>query len=207
MKQMIKWLTSFKKECSVCTGAGRVACSCNENCEIACPNCNGTGVVPRQVTTTQKLEMPCDNRQCQQGKVLCGVCNGTGKNPQGESCTACHGSGRIACPICGGTGRMERVKQESWLEHETCHVCNGRGVVACYFCHGSKERVCPACKGKGVVWDKGKLAVLAVIAVLLLATPVLVIAIAVIGLGGALFMLWKACRQEDSCVASEENQQ
>ncbi len=103
---------------------------------------------------------------------------------------------------------MERVKQESWLEHETCHVCNGRGVVDCYLCHGSKERVCPTCNGKGVVWDKGKLAVFAMIAVLLLAMPMLVIAIAAIGLGWVLFMLWKSYKQKnDSCTSSEDKRQ
>lgn len=208
MKQIVRWLTSFKKECSVCTGTGRIACSCNENHEIVCPNCDGKGVVPRQVTTTQKMEMPCDNPQCQQGKVLCGICNGTGKKPQGGSCSVCHGSGKVICTVCGGTDRVERVKQESWLEHETCHVCNGRGVVDCYLCHGSKERVCPTCNGKGVVWDKGKLAVFAMIAVLLLAMPMLVIAIAAIGLGGSLFMLWKSYKQKnDSCTSSEDKRQ
>lgn len=197
MKQIVRWLTNFKKECSVCTGTGRMACNCNENYEIACPHCNGKGVVSRQVTTTQKIEMPCDNPQCQQGKVLCGICNGTGKNSQGGSCSICHGSGKLTCTVCGGIDRVERVKQESWLEHKTCHVCNGRGVVDCYLCHGSKERVCPACNGKGVVWDKGKLAVFSMIAVLLLAMPMLVMAIAAIGLGGSLFMLWKSYTQED----------
>lgn len=61
----------------------------------------------------------------------------------------------------------------------------------------SKERVCPACNGKGVVWDRGKLAVFSMIAVLLLAMPMLVMAIAAIGLGGSLFMLWKSYKQED----------
>lgn len=208
MKQIIKWLTTLKKECSVCTGTGVIACSCNENNEITCPNCNGKGVVPRQVTTTQKIEMPCDNPQCQQGKVLCGHCNGTGKGPDGAPCSTCHGSGKTDCPVCGGVGRVERAKQEAWLEHETCHVCNGRGLVDCYLCHGSKERVCPTCKGKGTVLDKGKLAVLGILSVLLLATPVLIIAIAAIGLGGALFMLWKSCKQdEDDERTVEETEQ
>ena len=86
---------------------------------------------------------------------------------------------------------MERVKQESWVEHETCHICNGRGLVECYHCHGSKERTCPDCKGTGRVLNAGKIAVLAAIAVLLLAVPVLFVIVAGITLGGYLFMLWK----------------
>lgn len=197
MNQILTWLTSFKKECSVCTGTGTIACKCNENNEITCPNCNGKGAVSRQVTTSQKIEMPCDHPQCQQGKVPCGICNGTGKNAQGEPCTACHGSGTINCPVCGGLGRIQRVKQESWLEHETCHVCNGRGIVDCYLCHGTKERVCPTCKGKGTVLDKGKIAVLLMLGALILAVPVLFIAVAVILLGYGAFQIMKEQKQQE----------
>lgn len=207
MNQILTWLTSFKKECSVCTGTGKIACKCNENNEITCPSCNGKGAVSRQVTTTQKMEIPCDHPQCQQGKVLCGICNGTGKNPQGEPCAACRGSGKIDCPVCGGVGRIQRVKQESWLEHETCHICNGRGMVECYLCHGTKERVCPTCKGKGTVLNQGKIAVLLLLAVLIVAMPMLFIAVAAILLGYGVFQLVKAQTQEAAQEAADDSEQ
>ncbi|MBR5319867.1 MAG: hypothetical protein IKU46_09785 [Peptococcaceae bacterium] len=191
MKRVLNWMTDLKKECSVCAGSGKIPCTCNDNYEIACPNCNGKGVSSRRVTASQKFEVPCDHPQCQKGKVPCGVCNGTGKTPQGESCSHCQGSGRVNCPVCKGLGRVERVKQESWLEHETCHICNGRGLTACPYCHGTKERTCPDCKGTGKVLNTGKIAVMAVLAVLLLAVPVLFVIVAGITLGGVLFTLWK----------------
>jgi len=191
MNRSVQWLFSLKKECPTCTGAGRIACSCNENHELVCPNCSGKGVVARQVTATQKVEMPCDNPQCQKGKVTCGVCNGTGQTADGAACKACHGTGKTDCPVCGGLGRIRRLKQESWTEHETCHVCNGRGMVECYLCHGEKERVCPTCKGDGVVWNTGKLAFFAVMAVLLVAMPVVCIALLLLALGGCGFWAWK----------------
>ena len=201
MNQLLKWLTHFKKECPVCTGTGNIACECNENNEITCPSCNGKGVVARQVTATQKTELPCDNPQCQQGKVVCGICNGTGKNQLGQVCAACHGSGKVNCSVCGGLGRIERVKQESWLEHETCHICNGRGVVSCYLCQGTKVRVCPTCKGKGTVLDKGKIMVLSIVALLVFCMPVLFIVLAVILLGGSLFLLAK---EHEPATAEEQ---
>lgn len=199
MNRILKWLSTLKKECPVCTGTGKIQCACNDNHEIACPNCSGKGVVSRQVTTTQKIELPCDAPQCQQGKVICGTCNGSGKTAQGESCGVCHGSGTLNCPVCGGVGRIERVKQESWLEHETCHVCNGRGMVTCYLCNGDKERVCPECKGKGRVLDKGKIAVLFILLLLLLAMPIMVIAVTAIVLSGYVFLLVKAYKKEEEC--------
>lgn len=207
MNQTLKWITTMKKECPTCTGSGTISCKCNDNNEIACPNCGGKGVVTRRATTTQKKEMPCDHPQCQQGKVSCGVCNGTGRTAKGEPCPSCKGKGTVTCPVCGGLGRIQRSTQESWLEHETCHICNGRGMVDCYLCHGTKERVCPTCKGKGTVLDQGKIVLLVALALLLLAVPVLFVAVAGIALGGCLFLLWKEqqSRKEEQ-AASEQSE-
>lgn len=203
VKQAVAWLTTLKKECPVCEGSGEIPCDCNENNERECPNCKGKGVIPKQKTATQKMELPCDHPQCRNGKVTCGSCNGTGLTPQGEPCPDCKGSGQVNCPVCKGLGRMERVKQESWIEHETCHVCNGRGVVDCYYCHGTKKRACPDCKGKGTVLDKGKIAVIAVLSMLLMAIPVLFIAVALIALGGLGFTVWKNHNGKDEEPAVE----
>ena len=122
-------------------------------------------------------------------KVSCGVCSGTGKNADGTPCRACKGTGIVDCHVCGGVGKIKRVKQETWLEHEPCHICNGRGMVACYQCHGTKERVCPECKGSGTVRNTCKIVLLAVMALLVIAMPVLAAIAALIGLGYCLFSI------------------
>ena len=197
MNQLVTWLTSFKKECPVCTGTGTIPCNCNENNENICPNCGGEGVVKKQKTITQKVEMPCDNPLCQNGKVVCGACNGTGKNGQGDVCEKCHGKGQVDCSVCSGIGRITRVKQESWMEPETCHICNGRGVVPCYHCHGTKERVCPECKGKGTVLNRGKLLFFASVAVLIIANPIFAIAVMGVVIGWCVFKIWHKADQEE----------
>ena len=112
MKRVLNWLKDLKKECPVCAGSGKIPCTCSDNYEITCPNCSGKGVSSRRVTASQKFEVPCDHPHCVGGKVACGVCNGTGKTPDGENCPHCHGKGRVNCPVCKGLGRIERVKQE-----------------------------------------------------------------------------------------------
>jgi len=189
MKQKFSWLTDFQKECPVCNSTGKITCNCNENYELSCPNCHGTGAVSVRKTTSQTYEVPCDYSGCKKGKVMCGVCSGTGKHADGTPCKTCKGSGVVNCPVCGGVGKIKRVKQETWLEHEPCHICNGRGMVACYQCHGTKERVCPECKGKGTVLNVGKIVLLAMLAAAVIAMPILVAAVALIALGCCLFTL------------------
>lgn len=208
MKQVISWLTNFQKKCSVCDGTGEILCNCNENSELACPNCHGTGAVSVRKSTSQKYEVPCDYPGCKKGMVSCGVCNGSGKHADGSVCQACHGSGRTKCSVCNGVGKIKRVKQETWLEHEVCHVCGGRGMVECYQCHGTKARVCPECKGKGTVVNIGKVVLLVFLAALVIAMPVLVAAVALIALGCSLFVLEqknKEQRDVDTAAQTEES--
>ena len=189
MSGIFSWLTDFQKECLVCDHTGKIECNCNENHELSCPNCHGTGVVSVRKTTSQKYEVPCDYPGCHHGKVMCGACNGTGKHADGTPCKTCHGSGRTTCKVCGGVGKIKRIKQETWLEHEPCHICNGRGLVECYQCRGTKERVCPECKGKGTVRNTKKIALLILLLLSVIAMPVLVALVALIGLGYCLFTL------------------
>ncbi len=189
MKQKLSWLADFRKECPVCNSAGKIVCNCNENSELSCPNCHGTGVVSVRKTTSQTYEVPCDYAGCNKGKVRCGICGGTGKNADGTVCKACHGTGRSTCHVCGGVGKIKRVKQETWLEHEQCHICGGRGMVECYQCHGTKERVCPECKGKGTVLNIKTIVLLAMMLVAMVAMPILVAVVALLSLGYCLFML------------------
>ena len=62
-------------------------------------------------------------------------------------------------------------------------------MVECYQCHGTKVRVCPECKGSGTVRNTKKIALLAVVALLVIAMPVLAALFALIGLGYCLFSI------------------
>lgn len=84
MKQMRSLQSFFQKECPVCNSTGKIVCNCNENSELSCPNCHGTGVVSVRKTTSQTYEVPCDYPGCNKGKVSCNVCNGTGKMQTGQ---------------------------------------------------------------------------------------------------------------------------
>lgn len=207
MKHIISRL--LKKECPVCNSTGKIVCNCNVHHELSCPNCHGTGVVSVRKTVSQVYEVPCDHPACHKGKVPCGVCLGSGKNGDGTSCKACHGTGTVPCPVCGGVGKIKRVKQETWLAHEPCHICGGRGLVACYQCHGTKERVCPECKGEGTVWNVGKIVLLLMLAVAVIAMPVLIAVVAFIALGYCLFRLEKkntrADEEDDDAMQTQRN--
>ena len=202
----MKQIFTFKKECPVCNSTGKIVCNCNENNELSCPNCRGTGVVSVRKTTSQTYEVPCDYAGCKKGKVACGVCSGTGKHADGAPCNVCKGKGTVNCHVCDGVGKIKRVKQETWLEHEPCHICNGRGMVECYQCHGSKERVCPECKGTGIVKNTKKIALFVLLALLVIAMPVLVAVIAFVGLGYCLFTLEQKNKENDQKHAKQSTQ-
>lgn len=196
----------FYKTCPTCEGDGQIVCDCNDFAERSCPNCNGKGVVQTRKSMIQKVEQPCDNPLCNGGKVTCGVCKGTGLNASGEKCTTCHGSGKTNCPVCKGIGKISRSKEESWVEHATCHVCNGRGMVECYHCHGDKKRLCTTCKGKGTVLNTGKLGLMAGLGLLALLIPVIGILLGGAMLGIVVFVVMqdKKEEQEDAAPAPEE---
>lgn len=203
MAHLLSWLTDFKKECPVCNSAGFIVCNCNENNELTCPNCQGTGVVSVRKTTSQTYEVPCDFPGCKKGKVSCGHCSGTGRTADGAPCKICKGSGIVNCQVCDGVGKIKRVKQETWLEHEPCHICNGRGLVECYQCHGTKKRVCPECKGKGTVTNIGKIILFAILAIAVIFMPVLVAVFALLGLGYCLFSLEQKNNEKTQKQAAE----
>ena len=191
MNSLWKWITDLKKECPDCNGKGKVHCHCNENNEIICPNCNGKGTVEKSVVINQKMEVPCDNPHCHEGKVQCAVCHGTGVKADGEVCATCKGKGVVDCPVCFGLDKIQRNHHETWQEHITCHLCQGKRYVPCPLCEGTKEKVCPTCEGEGEVWDKGKILLLAVGAGLVLLLPVLGISVALLTLGYTGFCFWK----------------
>lgn len=193
----------FYKSCPTCEGDGKIACDCNDFAERTCPNCNGSGVNQKRKSMIQKVEQPCDNPLCNGGKVPCGVCKGTGKNSLGEPCPTCHGSGKTNCVVCNGLGRMKRSKEESWIEHETCHICNGRGMVECYHCHGSKKRTCTTCKGSGKVLNTGKLGILAGLGLFSLLIPVVGILVGGAVLGTCIYIVMQDKKESEETAAEE----
>lgn len=204
MVRIFRWLTDLKKICPACDGAGVVICSCNENHELLCPNCGGKGSVEKKVIVNQKMEVPCDNPGCEKGKVSCALCHGSGHNHHNEVCRECRGRGMVDCPVCCGLGKIKQNHQESWITHETCHLCHGHRYVPCYHCHGTKERICPECKGEGVVWNQGKIICALTLAALILAIPLVFTAIAGVLLSAYVFCWWKDI-QAAKRLAKEES--
>lgn len=188
-QQALAW---FQKECPACHGSGVTACHCNEHNEIVCPDCMGKGVIDEKVTASNIVEVPCDQPDCHNGLVPCSVCGGTGKNEAGEVCPICHGKGQVECPLCHGVGRIKRQHQEQWIAHRQCPTCGGRRYVPCPHCHGTKNRLCPVCKGKGKVWNKGRLALAGIAALMLTIMPgfsITILGFALVGM-----TLYIACR-------------
>lgn len=105
-------------------------------------------------------KVPCTNRDCDDGTVLCPKCDGDGK----LECEECGGEGKINCDECKGNGKTEYY----------CSICNGDGELPydkkeidcpcvidhsyrhdCLKCEGkgkdSRGNTCQHCKGKGYI--------------------------------------------------------
>ncbi|MGC9455471.1 MAG: hypothetical protein ACP5HU_11510 [Phycisphaerae bacterium] len=54
---------------------------------------------------------------CDDGAVECELCEGTGKDEDGEVCTACGGLGFSPCEFCNGTGWVDRDLIPEELKH------------------------------------------------------------------------------------------
>ena len=192
MSMVSRFIDWFMKECPVCDGTGVTVCHCNEQYQIICPECMGKGIIEESVVVQNIIEVPCDNPQCQKGKVPCSLCHGSGQMPDGQACPECRGKKMVDCPVCQGVGRIERPHQEQWIKHRQCPTCGGKRYVDCPYCHGTKNRVCPQCGGKGRVVNKGRVAVAGVAMLLLTAMPVISMTIMGFALAGTLMYL--ACQ-------------
>jgi len=116
------------KPCYGCNGSGifgGLACyGCSGKGTISCFTCGGTGTIyhkytqlPDTVTTTPNPERTtaiCDN--CEKGKVVCSLCNGSGHFGTGEA------------PSYGGNG--------DYTYEKLCQICYGLGKTKCYTCGG-----------------------------------------------------------------------
>lgn len=127
-----------------------------------CHYCGGDGIYT------------CDAKDCNNGRITCGRCGGTGQTKEkcGEcggtgKCRVCQGTGKrlgdntIDCDNCKGTGNCQGGP--GWgactqgYYHNKCQDCNGEGTVWhnsewCKYArtHGGK---CPICKGTGYEGD------------------------------------------------------
>lgn len=127
-----------------------------------CHCCGGDGVYT------------CDASDCNNGKITCGRCGGTGEEV--EKCADCGGTGK--CRMCGGTGKRagdptidcDNCKGSGKCQggpgwgpctdgyyYKKCQDCNGEGWVWhnsewCTYArnHGG---TCPVCKGTGYEGD------------------------------------------------------
>lgn len=64
--------------------------------------------------------------------------------------------------------------------------------MPCPHCHGTKNRLCPVCKGKGKVWHKGRLALAGIAALMLTIMPG--VSITILGFALVGMMLYIAYR-------------
>jgi len=96
-----------KVDCDTCEGAGYYSCD----------ECNGRG------------EESCD--YCDDGDIECDICDGDGKDEEGEECDSCEGKG-----------------------FNRCDECDGRGYTDCVYCQDG-DRDCNGCDGTGEVTKDG----------------------------------------------------
>ena len=93
----------------------------------------------------------CDAKDCKDGKLTCGRCNGTGQTE--EKCGECGGTGK--CRLCQGTGK--RLGDDT-IDCDHCHgtgKCQGGpGWGACT--NGYYYNKCSDCNGEGVVWHNNE---------------------------------------------------
>jgi DnaJ-class molecular chaperone len=119
----------------------------------------------RALAASYKAAMYC--RECSNGKVVCGRCNG--KKRTEVKCLVCEGKGRVGAPGAvdktAVTMKCRNCDGKQVFRDVRCPGCAGTGAVDCPSCLGSpwhdractvKEcrngRVpCPQCKGKGRV--------------------------------------------------------
>jgi DnaJ-class molecular chaperone len=119
----------------------------------------------RALAASYKAAVYC--RDCSNGKVVCGQCNG--KKRTEVKCLVCEGKGRVGAPgavdKAAVTMKCRNCDGKQVFRDVRCPGCAGTGAVDCPSCLGSpwhdractvKEcrngRVpCPQCKGKGKV--------------------------------------------------------
>lgn len=119
----------YEYECSTCHAEGKETC----------PDCNGRGINDCS-GCGRKGHLPCTKcvggffTSKPTGKIDCRACRGKGKK-DGQSCPACHGSGKVVCSSCFGN---------LTVKHK---ACDGRGILDCKRCRTTGKIVCRKCDG------------------------------------------------------------
>lgn len=118
---------SYKVECKVCDGFGRID---------VCKACNGTGKCTWYASSSYHGHQD----------ITALMAYGSGSHCVEGICSACEGRGSgssfSSCPFCGGTGKCPRC-----LGNAKCTACRGLGVLP----GPSGSQTCPGCAGKGYV--------------------------------------------------------
>lgn len=105
------------------------------------------------------VERPCDNRDCDGGRVECDTCDGTGEleDPDEEGgatisdCGDCDGDGKVDCPEGCDEGWFKESCSRCFEEFDhNDTVWAGDGEFVCHDCMGKAGAFrCPDCDGKG----------------------------------------------------------
>lgn len=129
-----------------------------EEIEIQCKTCSGTGSVNRTCSTCSG-EGTVESYEFGTTPSVCTICCGTGKvrceRCEGNRfirCKACDGHGGYQCTACHGTGIMVVLS-----EYYRCNCCKGSGYLTCDICQGEGRlkccsnglSTCPNCWGSG----------------------------------------------------------
>ncbi len=106
--------------CKGCKGAGEVRCT-----HCICLTCSGTG------------EIHCPG--CDNGRVPCSGCKGTGKAPglfTSAQCRKCEGTGFEHHGTCGGAGELACLACAGIGSEGGCDHCGSSGSMLCHGCFG-----------------------------------------------------------------------
>lgn len=137
----------IERGCNNCFGSEfRICAICDGHGVTVCSACDGTRTI--------------DCPDCEEGKVDCGKCSGTGTYyldctkctngywRDGRTCPKCEGSGRfgVGCRSCNETGKWNcstchghaTVRCDCRYGKETCYECAGNRVSRCS-CNGQRQ--------------------------------------------------------------------
>ena len=115
--------------------------------QVTCSDCGGTGCVLEDCPDCEEgvILTPCIAEGCDNGRIMCTTCNGTGEIP----CYYCGGEG---CMGCNGTGVEPCNCEKGYVD---CKACEGGIVSTPCTAQGCENGVidtgeaCPTCEGTG----------------------------------------------------------
>src|SRR5262245_35467038 len=162
----LAWSSAVAQDpCSFCTGNG----------EIACPECDGTGVRTIECSTCQgrgrancssctdsagtedvpKGHIDCTNHYCHDGMVKwrggTSFLRTSSKLSDTDPCLLCKKVGDFLCPRCSGKSSVPCAKCAGSGKHKAaCGMCGGQGRLSCPLCKvAPSTTTCIACSEAG----------------------------------------------------------